>query len=526
MSAKAADVAWMGELRERVQTRLRICEADEEARWNADPEKLSKDGSWCANRTRDYVDLIFAFAAARIGEQEESRRLRRGAASLADADPAHQILFAAFSWRIDEAEAGRPHGGPLPEPLARRLEGMDKMSRYVVDRLRKVSRILEPEVRANPYRFWGVHRETEGRMAHLQGQSNAEAFQREADRLLASPEGRSPEGRSPEGRSRIGLILLQQSSFGRADQVLAAVREAVSRKDPEGEDGWIDASGGVNAALPAAARFGFRDEVLAMTGRVSRWLSRCGGRRSGFPGLIRSSIDALNAIDGPHGADEFIADVSRAILGDLSPAEWAARVTPADSSGAGILLALAERWYRFGKDDLADPLMRGTLALAGILRVRLGENALAQSQLTGEVVRSLRSASPPVSEEQIKQLLGVGSRFLDSPETEAGDDDELKALASVLGRLTDPGIRPSLVRLAELGMEYGETARAHARLVAGIVPSLRSASRAVAASHIEALFDVLMPWRDTFTTCTYFWGTTLEFVESLCSTAVEICSNG
>ena len=36
------------------------------------------------------------------------------------------------------------------------LEHMERLFRYVVDRLRKHSRILEPDTEINPYRHWGA----------------------------------------------------------------------------------------------------------------------------------------------------------------------------------------------------------------------------------------------------------------------------------------------------------------------------------------------------------------------------------
>ena len=52
---------------------LRAVEADEEARQNAEAATRPSVGPWRANRTRDYVDLIFAFGLARVGAVAESR---------------------------------------------------------------------------------------------------------------------------------------------------------------------------------------------------------------------------------------------------------------------------------------------------------------------------------------------------------------------------------------------------------------------------------------------------------------------
>ena len=520
MSDQAANVAWMGELRERVQAWLRAGEADEEARWNADPERIFQSGFWRPNCSRDYVDLIFAFGLARIGAKGESRRLRPGARAFAAADAEHQFLFAAFSWRIDEADAGRPHAGPLPELLVQYLERMDRLSRYVVDRMRKDSRILEPEVRVNPYRVWAASiNKLEGQISNLQEQSSPEAFQREADKLLISP-----DGSSPDGRSRVGLAILQQCSFARADQVLEAVRNVVSREDHRSDSDWAGAFQGVNAGLPATARFGLRRELLSLTDVVRRWATQNVEELHRFPPLIRSSIGALDAIDGPHGPDAFIGEISRTILGDLSPAEWMTRVTSSELHGVRCLLAVAERWYRFGRDGLADPVIRGAISLLRVLREETEETARVQARMADEIVESLRSASPPILETNIQILLGTRLEHLNSPSTESHDHPAPRYLASIVDGLA-PVMRSSLVAHAKMRNQSSEAARVQARLAKEIVQTLRSASRPVAAGHIATLIEAVPQFHASYTTLFHYHTTVLEFAETVCLTAVEVCSN-
>src|SRR5262249_50106818 len=98
-----------------------------------------------------YVDAIFAFGLARLGEQDTAREtLVRAKVSLAEHGEVHTFLFNAFEYRVKQALEGRAHAGPLPAEQVEYLSHMDRMARYVVDRLRQKSYILEPNSRIDP----------------------------------------------------------------------------------------------------------------------------------------------------------------------------------------------------------------------------------------------------------------------------------------------------------------------------------------------------------------------------------------
>ena len=123
--------------------------------------------------TRAYVNFQLAVGFARIGNQERARALVKEAqAALAPAiaEPEgglpHWYLATAFAARVDQAIAGASPEAPLPLELTaeldRRCDAIDaaeaakppkpnepvkqpsKMIRYKIDRLREMSRILEP----------------------------------------------------------------------------------------------------------------------------------------------------------------------------------------------------------------------------------------------------------------------------------------------------------------------------------------------------------------------------------------------
>lgn len=106
-------------------------------------------------QTKSYAGLIFTFALARLGETARCHEnLREIAKTLSGRDLIHDWIFEAFSLRIQQALAGEASQGQLSEELLQQLETMDRMDRYILDRIRQRSRILEPHIRIDPYRNW------------------------------------------------------------------------------------------------------------------------------------------------------------------------------------------------------------------------------------------------------------------------------------------------------------------------------------------------------------------------------------
>jgi hypothetical protein len=109
--------------------------------WVSDP----KDPEPTKN-SLPYVDLIFAFGLARLGEGSAARELAQKAADAlaAKRDVIHDILLAAYRYRIDQALSGKPHAGPLPAELLEWIHRFDasevfKYRQNVVMRLREYS---------------------------------------------------------------------------------------------------------------------------------------------------------------------------------------------------------------------------------------------------------------------------------------------------------------------------------------------------------------------------------------------------
>lgn len=126
--------------------------------------------------TRAYADMMFAFAFARLGAQEDAKRLRSAADSVLRADEeyasrpfeptttaeeqwiaanVHRSGATMFGFRIEEALAlGKPRPF-LPAEVSRRTRESDQNAElrleYTTTRLRSDSVILEPTRFADPY---------------------------------------------------------------------------------------------------------------------------------------------------------------------------------------------------------------------------------------------------------------------------------------------------------------------------------------------------------------------------------------
>jgi cellulose synthase operon protein C len=130
-----------------------------------------------------FVDLLFAFALAKLQETTLAKRLVEDARKVMEVpiptswtDNKHfeavvsavtsNFLFKAFKSRVDQVLAGKPHAGQMAPELMAELEEMGNKGKvggtnnpflradYVIGRMREQSRIIEPQERLDPYSYW------------------------------------------------------------------------------------------------------------------------------------------------------------------------------------------------------------------------------------------------------------------------------------------------------------------------------------------------------------------------------------
>ncbi|MEZ4318486.1 MAG: hypothetical protein R3F61_13320 [Myxococcota bacterium] len=101
--------------------------------------------------TLAYVNLIFAWGFAAIGDRIRARELATQIDILDRADPVHNALVEAYLARIEQALEGVPREAPLPPAAAALFNGLGALERYKIDRLRQMSGILETQEHLDPF---------------------------------------------------------------------------------------------------------------------------------------------------------------------------------------------------------------------------------------------------------------------------------------------------------------------------------------------------------------------------------------
>ena len=119
--------------------------------------------------TLPYIDLLFAFALAKLGENTAARTLLSAAETAMEPRPqidakslTNRHLFKGFRYRIEEVLAGKPPAPTLPRDLVAAIDNLNAVGKgiansphslasFAIARMREQSTILEPQERISPY---------------------------------------------------------------------------------------------------------------------------------------------------------------------------------------------------------------------------------------------------------------------------------------------------------------------------------------------------------------------------------------
>jgi membrane associated rhomboid family serine protease len=320
---------------------------------------------------RAYADLTFAFALARLGQEQASRELLGSAAvRLGRGDAVHRCLLAGYAYRIEQALAGRPHAGPLPArvftPLAKAGGGTDRIGRYMVDRLRERSRVLEPEERVNPFAPWqsgvdGLFKE----LTALADVKDVTALEAGVRRLLK----RAGEGKDNAPRLRVlaGVLALTD----RAGEALAAelLRDAgaLARELAGSDDRELLTQTGVllERALHLAAARGRQGDAKDLAVLAAAWLKRAAreGRLDQSGNLADEALRALHRLDLRDEARRLLERAGEGLPRDKDLESLRGRYGKRWPDALNALLPQASGWLRAGRPDRAAPALAEARAL-------------------------------------------------------------------------------------------------------------------------------------------------------------------
>jgi hypothetical protein len=152
--------------------------------WIETSARAQKNAHLLANLP--YVDLMFAFGFATLGDHSTANKLVEDARKVLegpippcldpekDADPVtvrlvRDFLFKALIYRIGQAIERKPHIGPLSDAVLADFEEMrkvggtppirnsHKLATYIIGRFREQLRLMEPSENVDVYAFWTKH---------------------------------------------------------------------------------------------------------------------------------------------------------------------------------------------------------------------------------------------------------------------------------------------------------------------------------------------------------------------------------
>jgi hypothetical protein len=393
--------------------------------------------------TPAYLEMVFAFGLARLGEPDASRRRLKHAQEALQAEKkmAHDYLAQAFMLRIERALAGQPTIGALfqPEQLERLDEAERKRQeqarntrsssgelgpRYVVDRMRNLSRILEPHQRVEPYRENRKYFEEYAReLAELPDIVDKQVLMDRFYRLLQH----APKG---ENRHEIRIKILQ-AALDQAPRIGESVAcdmldHALKAYDAGSSDSLNletlrNRAALLQKALFVAGHFDRIEHVQSLAARFQAML------QSQFRTMLESAADTLTieTVDelvghclfglrklGMRGEIErLLSQITDSILGGRSLESVAA--DGKNWSLVSALLPVAGGRYYFGQDDQAEGVLQAA-------RVMLFKNELdnrQQTPLACTYASALGQAPMPIAQERLAELFDRLENIYDSYST-------------------------------------------------------------------------------------------------------------
>lgn len=340
--------------------------------WFAHPDVPKGD----LDQTPAYIDLAFAFGLARIGESGECRILAQLAAQDLDrsGQEVHSFLLQAFQFRIDAAIAGKPHAGPLPNEQLEYLQQLHqefdplpntdqrKYCPYAIERMRKESRILEPQEEFDPYRHSQRFQDTF--IAELLRLPDVRDRGELAARIRKLLQQSSSGHRLFETRLRVlagALPLAARVGQSLAEEVLQQIAPALDAV-PASEQGPMlleQKALLLERGMLFAAHFDRPDLVQSFLVRLERMIraDSTEGVLGAVASLIGQSLRSLRKLGLRDESERMLKCVSDAVLKGGGLDEAKAREGGNWLGALRLLLNIANGWMYFDAADRVQPIL-------------------------------------------------------------------------------------------------------------------------------------------------------------------------
>lgn len=334
-------------------------------------------------KTKEYVDLLFAFGLARLGEHDASRQLLVKAQGVLDKeDEAHAILFRLFESRIRQAMEGQAPNTALESEVLERIRQLRRIEQahrvegrkgygpplsYVIDKMRETSRILEPLQKPDAYRYMRASEsdEVEQALARLPDIKDRKELAEQIEWLLKKGTTSLPLAvRILKGTLEQSPRVGEETARQLLEQSLRAYDQLFSLPaDDKGRPGPGPLMDLLERGLFVAAHFGRLDAVQALMTRFRQLLreEREPPSLIGFDHVIEQCLRGLRKLGLRDEIQVLLALVSDAVLKGRTPARLLA---DKDAGRLGrTLLSIAAGWYDFGRDSLAEPVFQAARTL-------------------------------------------------------------------------------------------------------------------------------------------------------------------
>jgi hypothetical protein len=227
--------------------------------------------------TDAYVRFVVAFGAARLGRPEWAQELSSSAdRALPKGDALHALLAATYAARIAHALEGLPAETPLPAEVSAALNGLAKLDRYKIDRVRQCSKVLEPQERLDPIlAFQRGDADPRGpEFASLRGLSPGAAMDEAVAAIM-----KSAKSAPADERARLYDGVMDFFSMIPHEQALAHLEELVGRV----------------SIVPPVRRIQLLEEALMLAGHLGE---------EAFARQIFATLEPVVASIGPEGVTE------------------------------------------------------------------------------------------------------------------------------------------------------------------------------------------------------------------------------
>jgi hypothetical protein len=352
---------------------------------------------------RDYrvlIDLTFAFGFARVGEAHSARKLLADVERrIRDDQTALNWLRRAYEYRVECALANQPPSGGLPPALLRELAAFPGPTAAAIDRYRRVSRVLEPFERIDPYRnhrFWAARRDTLGeQLAALADEVDPAKL---TDSLNALQKKTGPHSAVRVFAAALSFAPRVGEAF--TLQVLADLEHAI-RKVPFDQNAF-QAVEVLESAMLLSAHYGREERVPSLFRSLRDLLAPLRGERLAW--LVGHLNGQLFRTLAKLGLRDTVHELADRLFDDMLEGRALDKLRRAPAVNWGIvlraLLQVAGGWFYTGRDGPATAILDEAFARLNLRTLRDEEQAL----LAAAYATTLGQAPPVVTWPRVRDL--------------------------------------------------------------------------------------------------------------------------